>query len=86
MRMAQITVNYRGALTQAIGLSSEQLEVATVSEVLRHIKSTQGKIVYKQAKAMVIVVNGVSILQKRVYATALFDGDVVSFLPLAAGG
>ena len=84
--MAQIALVYRGALAEAIGVRNEQLEAATVSEVLSHIKSVYGKAVYKQAKSMLIVVNGRGILYKQVYATKLNDGDTVSFLPLAAGG
>ena len=84
--MALITVVYRGSLAEAVGCRDEQLEAATIADVLRHIKSSYGKTVYHAAKPMLIVVNGVSILQKKVYATALADNDVVSFLPLAAGG
>ena len=84
--MALITVVYRGTLAEYVGRRDEQLEAATVADVLHHIKSSYGKTVYHAAKPMLIVVNGVSILQKKVFATTLVDGDVVTFLPLAAGG
>jgi len=84
--MAQVKVIYRAGLRESIGVREIQLEAATVADILSHIKSTQGKDVYKQAKAMLIVVNGVSILYKDLYKTVLNEGDTVSFLPLAAGG
>ena len=84
--MAQIKAMYRGDLTQGMGMREEQLQAAMVSDILSHIKAKQGKDVYKRAKAMLIVVNGISILHLDLYKTKLSDGDTVSFLPLAAGG
>ena len=84
--MALITVIYRGSLAENTGTRTEQLEAEKVQDVLRHVKKAYGATVYKQAKAMLIAVNGVSILQMKVFATTLADGDAVSFFPLAAGG
>ena len=84
--MAQVTVVYRGTLAESIGVKSEEIQADKVADVMRHIKAAHGEANYKQAKPTLIVVNGISILQKKVYATKLSDGDVVSFLPLAAGG
>ena len=84
--MAQVKVVFRGGLEKSIGVRETQLEAATVSDVLNRIKSTEGKTVYKQAKAMLIVVNSISIIHRDLYRTTLHDGDTVSFLPLAAGG
>jgi molybdopterin converting factor small subunit len=84
--MAQVAVMYRGGLAEITKIRNEQFDAATVSEVLRHIKSQYGKAAFQAAKPMLIIVNGVSILQKQVYKTVLCDGDVVAFLPLAAGG
>jgi len=84
--MAQIIAVYRGSLGTTIGLREERLEAATVSEVLCHIRSSHGKAAHRAARAMLIVVDGVSILHKKVFATQLDNGSVVSFLPIAAGG
>jgi len=84
--MAQVTVRYRTELADTLGMREEQMEAETVREVLHHIKHTHGADAYKTAKAVLIVVNGVGIHLDRAYKTALHDGDVVSFLPLATGG
>jgi molybdopterin converting factor small subunit len=84
--MGRIAVRYRGNLAEAIGIREESIEAATVAEVLRHVKARTDRATYRNAKAMLIAVNGVSILKKRGFGTALSGGDVVSFLPLASGG
>ncbi|MCL1847512.1 MAG: MoaD/ThiS family protein [Coriobacteriia bacterium] len=84
--MALITAAYRGPLADTLGTPDEKIEASAVSEVLRHIKIAHGKPAWQTAKAMLIVVNGVSILHGKGFRTALHDGDVVTFLPIAAGG
>jgi molybdopterin synthase sulfur carrier subunit len=84
--MAQVTVTYRGKLAEETGKRSEEIEAQTVRQVLRQVKTNYGKEAHRIAKMELIAVNGVGILQKRVFATTLSDGDVVSFYPLAAGG
>jgi len=84
--MAQITALYRAGLADKIGTRKECFEAATVSELLRLIRLAHGNAVYKQARSMLIAVNGVSISYRKFFATPLNDGDEVKFLPLAAGG
>ena len=72
-----VEVTYRGALPELMGLSVERVEAGTVSEVMAHIR---------EAKRMLIVVNGESIQLRRGYKTALSEGDRLSFLPICGGG
>ena len=84
--MSKITVKYRGALSEMTGVSLEELQAETVGHVLRHIGKTWGKNAQKEAKRMIIAVNGRSILLLDNEKTALKDGDTVSFLPICGGG
>ena len=81
-----IEVTYRGALPELMGVSSEQVEAGTVSEVMAHIRKRYSKEAYREAKRMLIVINGESIQLSRGYKTALVEGDRLSFLPICGGG
>jgi molybdopterin converting factor small subunit len=81
-----ITVRYRSQLSVYTGRETEQLEAATVHAVLVHIQKEFGAEAVKRAKAMLIVVNGVSIIRLKNYKTALNAGDELSFLPICGGG
>ena len=82
----RITVKYRAHLAKLTETTAEQIEATTVKDVLRHIKTRFGAEAGKHAKAMLVVVNGESILQLSHFKTALADGDEVSFLPICGGG
>jgi len=81
-----ITVKYRAHLAKLTGIAAEQIEAVTVKDVLRHVKMRFGAEAGKQAKTMLVVVNGESILQLSHFKTVLADGDEVSFLPICGGG
>ena len=81
-----VEVTYRGALPELMGVSSERLEAGTVSEVMAHIRKTYPRAADREAKRMLIVVNGESIQLRQGYKTALSEGDRLSFLPICGGG
>jgi len=82
----QVLVKYRARLSALTGIDSEFITAANVKDVMRHIKKQFGTDAVKQAKVMLIVVNGQSILLLKHFKTALKDGDEVSFLPICGGG
>ena len=82
----RIKVKYRAYLANLTNAAEEQVDAATVKDVLRHIKERFGAEAEKKAKAMLIVVNGQSILQMNLFKTVLQNGDEVSFLPICGGG
>ena len=82
----QVSVKYRAHLATLTKIAAEQITAATVKDVLSHIKTQFGTKATKQAKSMLIAVNGESILQRELFKTALQDGDEVSFLPICGGG
>ena len=84
--MSKITVKYRGELRALTGCDIEELDLDTVRSVLRHIRERWGKPAEKEAKRMVIAVNGKSILLLNNEKTLLNDGDTVTFLPICGGG
>ena len=81
-----ITVKYRGNLLEYTQVPFETLHVSSVKEVLQHIKNTYGKAAEKEARRMLISVNGKSILLMNNHKTALQNGDTVSFVPICGGG
>ena len=81
-----VTVTYRGELAELTGRKDEAVHAQTVKDVLAHIKAAHGERARKAAAAMLITVNGKSILTLNVYKTPLAAGDAVSFLPICAGG
>jgi len=82
----KIKVRYRAHLAQLANISDEELNAASVKDVLKHIKKKYGTEAEKKAKSMIIAVNGQSILQLKHFKTQLVDGDEVSFLPICGGG
>jgi len=84
--MAKITVKYRGHLSALAGTPEDTFESADVESALRAIRLRRGREAEKNARAMLITLNGKSILLLKRYKTALKDGDVVSFFPICAGG
>lgn len=81
-----VKVVYRGALPELTGTGEERVEAATVAEVMAHIKRKYPKEAYREAKRMLIVINGESIQLRRGYKTALAEGDCLNFLPICGGG
>ena len=81
-----VTVKYRSHLAELTRAAVESLEAATVKDVLKHIKTRFGAEAEKEAKTMLIAVNGQSVLHLGHFKTALKDGDEVSFLPICGGG
>lgn len=79
-------LRYRGPLAEATGTGEEQVPAATVKEALAHIRAAHGAAAYKEAKAMLIAVDGVSIQLLQKYSTPLHSGALVSFLPVCGGG
>ena len=55
-----VKVVYRGALPELTGTGEERVEAATVAEVMAHIKRKYPKEAYREAKRMLIVINGES--------------------------
>ena len=79
-------IKYRGHMTKLTGKNEETVNAASVSDVLSYIRDTYGKAAHKEAKRMLIAVNGTNIQHLGRYKTALKDGDSVAFFPLSAGG
>ena len=84
--MSGIRVKYRGHLATLTGVAEETLEVRDVGDALHYIRKRHGREAEKAARAMLIALNGESILLLRRYKTVLNEGDVLSFFPLCAGG
>ena len=81
-----IKVRYRAQLAALTGTAGEEIEAASVKELLRGIGRRFGAETEKLAKSMLITVNGESILHLGRFSTPLRDGDEVSFLPICGGG
>lgn len=86
-----INVRYRAHLAELTKTGAETMEtagnkIAMVKDVLRHIKKSFGPEAEKNAKSMIITVNGHSILHLDHYKTQLREGDEVSFMPICGGG
>ncbi|MDR0531310.1 MAG: MoaD/ThiS family protein [Oscillospiraceae bacterium] len=84
--MAAITVQYRGPLEELTGVREEALSASTVRDVLRHVKGRYGAQAAKTGKAMLIAIDGESILMRQAFATKLSDGETVLFFPICGGG
>jgi MoaD family protein len=82
----QITIKYRAQLAELTKIENESITAVNVKDVLKHIKKQFGAKAEKKAEAMLIIVNGQSILQLKHFKTVLKDGDEVSFLPICGGG
>lgn len=81
-----VTVKYRGRLCVLTGKAAERLTAGSIREVLKHINAAYGAVAYQEAKRMLITVDEESILLHGGLSTALTDGAVVSFFPIAGGG
>ncbi len=81
-----ILLRYRGDLQKLTGKDRDEIDAMTVADVLKFIRISYGKDAYKRAAAMLIAVNGVSILLLNGKGTKLSDSDTVSFLPVCGGG
>lgn len=79
-------LKYRGALASLTGKPGEEVGASGVGDVLEHIKNQYGARAYKEAKRMLIAVDGTSILLLDRYKTPLSAGQTVTFLPMSAGG
>ena len=82
----RVKVKYRSQLAEITRVAGEDMEAATVQDVLRTMRDRYGADTEKLARSMLVVVNGKSILQLRHFKTALGEGDEVSFLPICGGG
>jgi molybdopterin converting factor small subunit len=79
-------VKYRGHLAALTGVSEEAFEAGNVEGILKSIRQRHGREAEKAARAMLIALNGESILLLKGFKTVLKDGDVINFFPLCAGG
>jgi len=86
VRMASVKVKYRGALADLTGVDEQNLEVDTVQDIIRHVKAAYGSGAEKKAKAMLIAINGESMLLRGGFKARLAGGETVQFLPLCGGG
>jgi molybdopterin synthase sulfur carrier subunit len=84
--MNRISVKYRGQLAALTGAGEESFDAPNVEALLRSLRERHGREAEKQARAMLIAVNGESIVLLQRYKTALKEGDEISFFPLCAGG
>jgi len=85
-KMSKIVVKYRGQLEALTGLSEEAYEAADVEDVLVSLMKRHGRDAEKAARSMLIALNGESILLLKRFGTILNEGDILSFLPICAGG
>jgi len=81
-----VELRYRGGLAELTGMKREEIETGDVAGVISYLQNQYGKKTAKQAKRMLITVQGTNIQLLNRFKTTLNDGDTVSFLPLAAGG
>ena len=84
--MAKIIVRYRDPLKELTGRDEDQMDVAAIKDVLKHVKSAYGAEAAKLAKSMLIAIDGDSILLRNGFATKLENGETVQFLPICGGG
>ncbi|WP_392886973.1 MoaD/ThiS family protein [Eubacterium limosum] len=81
-----ITVKYFGALRALTGTVQESLEAADIKEVLVKIKAAHGKEAAAKARRCLILLNSDNVNLHNGMRTSLKIGDVVSFVPVCAGG
>ena len=79
-----ITVKYFGALRALTGTAQERLEAANIKEVLAKIKAAHGK--EAAAKARRCLLNSDNVNLHNGMRTGLKPSDVVTFVPVCAGG
>lgn len=81
-----INIEYRGNLYGICKIRKEEVDVKNVSEALSYIGKKYGKAAKKEAKKMLIVVDGTSINLINHYNTEIKEGQTLSFLPVCGGG
>lgn len=79
-------LKYHGDMKSLTGKASENCNAKDIKEVFTYLKAAYGKPCEKEAKKMLIVINGTSIQLKEGFKTKLDDNDTVSFLPVCGGG
>ena len=84
--MNKVIVKYRGHLAALTGVAEDNLEASNVEDVLKTISERHGREAEKEARTMIIALNGENILLLKRYKTALKEGDLLNFFPLCAGG
>lgn len=77
---------YYGKLREVLGTSGESADAETVDGLLAFIGQKYGKAALREARRMLITVNGTGIQLTGRYKTPVSEGDTVAFLPLGAGG
>lgn len=77
---------YWGKLKDLTEKKGESVDIRDVSAALAHIEKQYGKAALKEAKRMLIAVDGTNIQLLERFKTTLRDGQTVSFLPLSGGG
>lgn len=81
-----VTLKYWGGMLDLTKKNTEDIQAATVADALAFIENTYGKAGLKEAKRMLITVDGTNIQLLSRYKTPLANGATVAFLPLSAGG
>ena len=81
-----VKVEYRAEMFAICKVQSEEIEAKTVAEALKIIEKKYGKEAKKEAKKMLIVVDGKSINLLNHFKTEIKDGQKLSFLPICGGG
>ena len=81
-----ITVKYFGALRALTGTAQESLEAADIKEVLAKIKAAHGKEAAAKARRCLILLNSDNVNLHNGMRTSLKPSDVVTFVPVCAGG
>lgn len=81
-----IKVEYRAEMFTICKVQSEEMDVKNVAEAIKFIEKKYGKEAKKEAKKMLIVVDGTSINLQKHFKTELKDGQTLSFLPICGGG
>lgn len=79
-------LKYWGELMVITGKKGEEVRAGSVAEVLSFVEKQYGKAALKEAKRMMIAVDGTNIQLLERFKTPLSDGATVSFLPLSGGG
>lgn len=79
-------LKYWGEMMALTGKKGEELHAASVAEVLSFVEKQYGKAALKEAKRMLITVDGTNIQLLSRFKTPLSGGETVSFLPLSGGG
>ncbi len=81
-----ITVKYFGALRASTGTAQESFEAENIKEVLVKIKAAHGKEAAAKARRCLILLNSDNVNLHNGMRTSLKPGDIVSFVPVCAGG